>query len=99
MKKKYTGTSKLNRSNFGIQYRNNLDSAALAWRRHFRQDDRYFCSFAGRAFQIDAAPQAICDDAVYDVQAEASAALSAACGKERIECLSPDIQAHAATII
>ena len=66
---------------------------------HPREDELDFCSFAGFAIEIEPATQTIHDNAVYDMQAEAGAALIAPCCKERIERLAPDIRSHRAAIV
>ena len=48
--------------------------------------------------KIEAAAKAISNDAVNDVQAQASA-LIASCREERIKRLVPDIEAHAAAVV
>ena len=65
---------------------------------HPREDELDFRSFAGFAIEIEPTTQTIHDIAVYDMQAKASAALVAACCKERIERLAPDIRSHRAAI-
>jgi hypothetical protein len=57
------------------------------------------CAFIVLAFEMDHSAQAVGDDIVGDVQAEADTALIAARGEERVESLAADIQAHAATIV
>src|SRR5450755_2611123 len=67
----------------------------VRWRRHPRQDDHDFRPLAGRAIESEPAAKAISNDAVNNMQAEAGASIATRC-KERIECLPPDIEAHAA---
>src|SRR5277367_6281668 len=69
------------------------------WRwRHARDDDHDFCPLAGRAIENKPAAQAISNDTVDDMQAEAGASI-ATCGEERIERFPPDIETHAAAIV
>jgi hypothetical protein len=69
------------------------------YRRRARQDHLDFCSFAGRAIEIESAPQTIGHDVVDDVQPKAGAAEITARREERIEGLVPDVGAHPATIV
>ena len=63
------------------------------------QQYRHFRSLAGFAVETKAAAEAIGDDAVDDVQAEAGASLVAAGREERIESLTPDVRGHAAAVV
>jgi hypothetical protein len=75
-----------------------LLNTGLCWR-HAGKDQLDFRSLAGFAIEIEPAAQAIRDNAVDDMKAEANAASIAARREERIERLAPDIEAHAAAII
>jgi hypothetical protein len=69
------------------------------WRSHPWQDDPHPGSLVEFAVEIDPAAEAICHDGVDDVQAETGASMIAARGKERIECLAPDIEIHPTAIV
>jgi hypothetical protein len=67
-------------------------------RRHTRQQEPDFRPLTGRAFEMEPATQTIRDDAVDNVEAEASALIATRC-EERIERLASDTVTHPAAIV
>src|ERR1700689_1656356 len=71
----------------------------LLQRRHPRKDDLDSRPLPGFGIEVEPAAQAIGHDAVDDMQAKSGTALIAARREERVECTTPDVEAHAATIV
>src|SRR6266403_1861530 len=77
---------------------NALWSGKGCWR-HSRQDELDFRSLAGLAIEREPAAQTVRNDAVDDMQTQASIALIAPCREERIERFAPDVETHALAIV
>ena len=67
--------------------------------RYSRQNELDSRSLAGLAIEMEPSSQMIRDDGMGEMQAEAGAAVIAACREEGNEGIAPDIKAHATAIV
>ena len=58
-----------------------------------------FGSLARFAIQVETTAKTVRDDVVNYMEAKTSAALIAARCEERVECVAPDVRAHAAAVV